>query len=90
MINGLGYEAACCMVLRLLCMMINALRCAGIVYLPGMTNLLHCHILCISLLHSHRADQCVADASDIHVGMSVVVLLQGLYHVYSRVVPRSV
>jgi hypothetical protein len=33
------------MVLRLLCMMIDALRCAGVVYLPGMMN-----ILCILFL----------------------------------------
>jgi hypothetical protein len=48
MSGGLGYycvyRAAHGMVLRLLCMMIDALRCAGVVYLPGMMN-----FLCISL-----------------------------------------
>lgn len=51
MINGLGYyEAACCMVLRLLCMMIDALRYAGIVHLPGTMTFLHHHILYVPLL----------------------------------------
>jgi hypothetical protein len=43
MSGGLGYYCVCRaahgMVLRLLCMMIDALRCAGVVYLPGMMDL---------------------------------------------------
>jgi hypothetical protein len=44
MSGGLGYmcgvfgAAPHGMVLRLLCMMIDALRCAGVAYLPGMMN----------------------------------------------------
>jgi hypothetical protein len=42
MSGGLGYFCVCRaahgMVLRLLCMMIDALRCAGVVYLLGMMN----------------------------------------------------
>jgi len=39
-VDGLHGAAPHGMVLRLLCMMIDALRCAGVAYLPGMIEFL--------------------------------------------------